>query len=186
MCGRYQLEPEDNPELAQIIAEMQHEPRLKTCGEIFPGDLVPVLCRSRAGRVRPFAMEWGYHSSDGRRIINARSETAEQKAMFQESMRLRRCLLPMSAYYEWLKYGNEKIKCRIAPESKALHCLAGIYRFEGTQPVCTVLTRAASSQIAFIHHRMPVILSGEASSAWLNGDSFDLMQDVRPCLNTAN
>lgn len=186
MCGRYQLEPEENLELARIIAEMQHDPSLKTCGEIFPGDHVPVLCKSRTGRVRPFAMEWGYHSADGRRIINARSETADQRAMFQESMRLRRCMLPMSAYFEWAKYENKKIKFRIAPEEKQLHYLAGLYRFEGTQPVCTVLTRAASSQIAFIHPRMPVILSAQDSAAWLNGAPFNFMQDIHLRLNAFN
>lgn len=169
MCGRYWLEPEENPALLESIAGMQRLDAVKTEGEIFPGDRVPVLCKSRAGHVRPFSMEWGYHSADGRRIINARSETADQKPLFRESMRLRRCLLPMSAYFEWARQENgQKIKYRIAPEMEGLHFLAGLYRFEGDKTVCTVLTGEAVPEISFIHARMPMILNQTAAQAWLN------------------
>ena len=99
MCGRYWIERDGNEELERIIAAIQRQAPVKTEGEIFPGDAVPVLCRSRAGNVRPFAMEWGYHMGDGSRIINARSETAAEKPMFRESLALRRCILPMSVYF---------------------------------------------------------------------------------------
>ena len=173
MCGRYWIEQDDD-QLMEIIAEMQRlDVQAKTEGEIFPGDRVPVLCRSRAGRVRPFAMEWGYRLDDGKRIINARSETAAGKPMFREGMAQRRCLLPMSAYFEWEKREDGKQKYRIAPEEKGLHYLAGIYRFEGTNPVCTVLTTAAAQDISFIHHRMPVILAKGEEENWLGGRMID-------------
>jgi len=178
MCGRYWIERDGNEELERIIAEMQrYDLPVKTEGEIFPGDRVPVLCKSRAGNVRPFAMEWGYHMPDGRRLINARSETAAEKPAFRESMALRRCLLPMSAYFEWETQQKEKIKHRIAPEAGGLHYLAGLYRFEGKTPVCTVLTAEAAPDIAFIHHRMPVILGRESMDAWLSGGSIDFTRN---------
>ena len=169
MCGRYWIERDGNEELERIIAAIQRQAPVKTEGEIFPGDAVPVLCRSRAGNVRPFAMEWGYHMGDGSRIINAHSETAAEKPMFRESLALRRCILPMSVYFEWEKWDGRKNKYRIAPEAGGLHYLAGLYRFEGERPVCTVLTAAAAQQIQFIHHRMPVILEHDSGLAWLNG-----------------
>lgn len=173
MCGRYWIDPEDNAELAQIIAEMQHCESVKTVGEIFPGDSVPVLCRSRAGNVRPFGMEWGYRMDGGKRLINARSETAAEKPMFRESMVNRRCILPMNAYFEWEARPEGRQKYRIAPQGEGLCYLAGLYRFEGRNPVCTVLTTAAAPDIAFIHHRMPVILSSGETEAWLGGKSID-------------
>lgn len=179
MCGRYFLEPEENPELARIIAEMQRDLQLKSSGEIFPGDHVPVLCKSRSGKVRPFCMEWGYHAPDGRRIINARSENVSEKMMFRESIRLRRCMLPMSAYFEWEAQADGKVKHHITPEEKGLYYLAGLYRFEGEKPVCTVLTRAASPQIAFIHPRMPVILRNDDLSVWLAGENIDFLREIK-------
>lgn len=178
MCGRYWIEPDD-AQLMEIIAEMQRlDVQAKTGGEIFPGDRVPALCRSRAGRVRPFAMEWGYRLDGGRRIINARSETAAWKPMFREGMALRRCLLPMSAYFEWEKREDGKRKYRISPEERGVHYLAGIYRFEGSNPVCTVLTTEAARDIAFIHHRMPVILSGGEEENWLGGGSINFKRSL--------
>lgn len=180
MCGRYWIEPQDDAELLRIIDQLQRvDPDLdvKTGGEIFPGDGVPALCLSRAGNIRPFAMEWGYAMPDGKRLINARSETAAEKPMFRDSMRNRRCLLPMTAYFEWERRDKERIKYRIAPEEKGLHFLAGLYRFEGKYPVCTVLTAAAAPEIAFIHHRMPVILSEDEKESWLRGEMLELAKN---------
>ena len=180
MCGRYWIEPEDDYALLRIIDQMQRvdpELEVKTRGEIFPGDGVPALCLSRAGNVRSFGMAWGYSMPDGRKLINARSETAAEKPTFRDSMRARRCLLPMSAYFEWECRGRERIKYRIAPEGEGLHFLAGLYRFEGKYPVCTVLTATAAPEIAFIHDRMPVILSAEQQELWLRGGELDLAKN---------
>lgn len=167
MCGRYWINSDDAA-LSEIISEMQclNVPA-KITGEIFPGDPVPVLCKSRSEHVRPFAMEWGYRLSDGRRVINARSETAREKNLFRDGMALRRCLLPMSAYFEWEKQIAGKQKYRIAPKQEGIHYIAGIYRFENTKPTCTVLTTTAAPNIAFIHNRMPIILSESERDDWI-------------------
>ena len=170
MCGRYWIDPEPREELMEIIARIQRtegQGAAKVAGEVFPGDRVPVLCRSRAGNLRPFAMDWGYTLPDGKKLINARSETAAEKPLFRESVRLRRCLLPMSAYFEWEKRADGKRKYRIAPAEEGLFYLAGLYRFEGARPVCTVLSRAAAPEIEFIHGRMPVLLSAAAREDWI-------------------
>ncbi len=175
MCGRYWIDWEPGEELSAIIARMQRvENPPKTGGEIFPGDRAAVICRSRSGSILPFAMEWGFHL-EGRRIINARSETAGEKKLFRDSMAARRCLVPMNAYFEWetRDHGNgkkaEKIKYRISPQENGLHCLAGLYRFEENGPVFTVLTREAAPEIRFIHPRMPVLLPYAAREEWLSG-----------------
>ena len=176
MCGRYWIDWNPGEELGEIIARMQRmENPPRTGGEIFPGDRAAVVARSRSGEIRPFAMEWGYRMEDVKRIINARSETAGEKPLFRDSMQSRRCLVPMSAYFEWETRGSEagkkteKIKYRIAPEKAGLHCLAGLYRFEASGPVFTVLTREAAPGIRFIHERMPLILPYSAKEDWLAG-----------------
>ena len=175
MCGRYWIEAEENTRIQQIVgALVSGGAQVKTAGEIFPGDRVPVLCKSRAGNIRPFAMEWGYRMESGGRVINARSESAANKPMFRDGMRQRRCLLPMSAYFEWANTLEGRVKYRIAPaEDAGLICLAGLYRFEQDAPVCTVLTTAARREIAMIHPRMPVILTEAEGEAWLNGAELD-------------
>jgi len=169
MCGRYYIEDEDMPlELLKIIEEVQRrkstsekEAVLNTHGEIFPTDTVPVIANNRELHPMPFAMQWGYTMYDGKRIINARSETASEKPLFKDGMLQRRCLIPASGYYEWEKRAKEKIKYAIKPEGANLLYMAGIYRIEEGLPVFSVLTRTIAPGIAFIHDSMPVIL-GEA------------------------
>ena len=166
----------------EVIAQIQRTAgaeAVKVAGEVFPGDRVPVLCLSRAGNLRPFAMDWGYTLSDGKKLINARSETAAEKPMFRESMRLRRCLMPMSAYFEWEKREGGKRKYRIAPAEGGAFYLAGLYRFEGARPVCTVLTRAAAPEIEFIHSRMPVLLSAADREVWIREGGGDFSRSPR-------
>lgn len=176
MCGRYYIEDDDvQEELLKIIEEVQRRASasenpvaLKAHGEIFPTDTVPVIANNRDMRPTPFAMQWGYTMPDGKRIINARSETAMEKPLFKDGMLQRRCLIPASGYYEWEKRDGKKIKYAIRPEGMRMLYMAGIYRIEKGLPVFSILTREVAPGIAFIHNRMPVILPESARKHWLD------------------
>lgn len=104
MCGRYYIAEDDMPEeMARIIEEINRKKTpegMKTSGEIFPSDIVPVLANSRQQDVQPFAMRWGYTFPNSKPVINARAETAAIKPMFKDGMKQRRCLIPASNYFE--------------------------------------------------------------------------------------
>ena len=151
-----------------IVEYLEHRNVKAKTGDVFPGDIAAVVASNRLMQPQPFAMEWGYRLSDGKRIINARSETAAQKAMFADGIRQRRCLIPAQHYYEWEKADGRKVKYAIEPKDSDGFFLAGIYRLEAGKPVFTVLTRSAAEDIAFMHERMPVILPVEAATDWLN------------------
>ena len=176
MCGRYYIAEDDlSDELSRMIDELNHKKTpegLKTSGEIFPSDIVPVLANSRKQDVQPFAMRWGYAFPNGRPIINARSETAAQKPMFKDGMRQRRCVIPASHYFEWERRGAARTKYAIRPARADTLYLAGIYHLENHDgvivPAFTILTRDAAPGIAFIHPRMPVLLPADAAPDWLN------------------
>ena len=95
MCGRYWIDDgRDNVELGEIIEQVNRRPAagpVKTSGEIFPTDVVPVIASSKRLAPEAFAMGWGYGLGDGKRIINARSETAADRPLFRDGMRQRRC-----------------------------------------------------------------------------------------------
>ena len=176
MCGRYYIAEDDlSDELSRMIDELNRKKTpegLKTSGEIFPSDIVPVLANSRKQDVQPFAMRWGYAFPNGRPIINARSETAAQKPMFKDGMRQRRCVIPASHYFEWERRGAARTKYAIRPAHADTLYLAGIYHLENHDgvivPAFTILTRDAASGIVFIHPRMPVLLPADAAPDWLN------------------
>lgn len=170
MCGRYYIAEDDaTEELRQIIEAVNRRSMdVNTSGEIRPGDTVPVLANSPTLQPGAYAMRWGYTLPDGKLLFNARSETAADKALFQDGMTQRRCLIPATCYFEWEHHGKEKIKYAIAPEGSRMLYLAGIYRKEGSRAACTILTREPAECIAFIHNRMPVILPAKAVRDWLN------------------
>ena len=172
MCGRYRIEDkEDSKELREIIetANRRSAEPVRTSGEICPADLAPVLANSRRLAPTAFAMRWGYTLDGGKRLINARSETAATRPIFMDGMRQRRCAVPATRYFEWQRAGGaKKTKYAIRPAGGALFYMAGIYRIESDGPVFTILTREPAEDIAFIHNRMPVILPTERVTDWLN------------------
>lgn len=136
-------------------------------GEICPGDTAAVVALNRQRKASIFAMRWGF-SSQKKLIINARSETASARPMFRESMKLRRCLIPASAYFEWDHREKKHTKYRFRPVDQPVTYLAGLYRFEEGGPVFTILTREAAESIACFHDRMPVIARPEQLGLWLD------------------
>ncbi len=163
------------PELVRRIEALRRKPSgrgLKVQGQVFPGDRAPVLANNRAGRAALFAMEWGYRLEGSKRVINARWETAQDKPLFRDGMRQRRCLIPASCYFEWEKAQGRRVQYAIGPREGGMLYLAGVYRLErrgeALVPAFAVLTRQAAPQLAFIHPRMPVILSPQGARAWLD------------------
>ncbi len=179
MCGRYYIELSD-PELERIARHFEGTsngrdpvPRLKTQGEIFPSDIVPV----QTGVESYQAMQWGFKGYGNQLVINARSETALEKPMFREAMRLRRCLIPASGYYEWQAVDKRKLRYQFFLPQGPLF-LAACYRQEQDSPlpVFVILTRDAAPGFSHIHQRMPVIIPRDRMGAWLL-ESADAMKD---------
>ena len=169
MCGRYNFSKNSSSPMVQKVLENLQDRQVEVkIGEVNPGDVAAVIASNRKLEPQAFGMKWGYKLPDGKLIFNARSETAAQKAMFADGMRQRRCLIPADCYYEWQKTAQGKQKYQLAPSNANGFFLAGIYRIEQGSAVFSVLTKEPVESIAFIHHRMPVILPKEAMSDWLN------------------
>ena len=169
MCGRYNFSKNSSSPMVQKVLENLQDRQIEVkTGEVNPGDIAAVIARNRKLEPQAFGMKWGYKLPDGKLSFNARSETAAHKAMFADGMRQRRCLIPADCYYEWQKTAQGKQKYQLAPSNANGFFLAGIYRIEQGSAVFSVLTKEPVEPIAFIHHRMPVILPREAMSDWLN------------------
>lgn len=181
MCGRYYIHLSE-PELMDIARHIEQEwatrdlpMKIKTSGEIFPTDIVPV--QTGVDQFEP--MKWGFKGFNRRPIINARSETALEKPIFRDAMRDRRCLIPASGYFEWEKIRGRKIKNAFSLPSGPIF-LAGCYRKEQDTPVFTfvILTREASTELEHIHNRMPVIIPHALRRAWLKHGTEPMNQPV--------
>lgn len=182
MCGRFYVAEKDLDDFAALVNKVEKE-LLKKSGEIFPGDYAPAITpgnvhqpdsESAGVKDQVHALKWGFPSSSGKLIINARSETIAERPMFRKPFATRRCLIPARGFYEWKdgETGKKRIKFYIAPPDKSLIYLAGIYWFfkdsEGKMIPCfTIVTTRANEDISPLHSRMPVVIERENKGIWL-------------------
>ena len=107
--------------------------------------------------------------------FNARIETAHEKPTFRIAWQSNRCLIPASGYYEWTGEKGKKQPHYVTVEQNVpVIFFAGLHSTlkDGTE-TCTILTRAAEPEIADLHPRMPVIVSGERLERWLTHADYD-------------
>lgn len=119
---------------------------------------------------------WAKDVSVGVRAFNARSETAASKPTFRAAVKARRAVVPATGYYEWRTGPDtQKQPFFIHPASGDL-LMAALYEWwrdpaDAESPwllSATILTRAASGELAGIHDRMPVFLARERIDEWLD------------------
>lgn len=198
MCGRYYLDEarEENRRLLNLLKGLldSGDPRAAQVhtGEIFPTELAPVIVAADGGcAVR--AMRWGFPRGGGHGVvINSRSEKADYTPMFQRAVRERRCLVPVSGFYEWRRTpsgGKTKEKYAFRSQGaleKGMMYLAGVYGeflggfqnggFDGF----AILTREADGQMSPYHTRMPVIMDSEnLKKLWLYAPPETPYQDLK-------
>ena len=176
MCGRYTvMDDDDIAELRQIIpgfrghitAEELREPHLA-----LPGTTAPVL--TQHGDFMP--VFWGFRKWDQKGVVfNARSETLTESGFFSPHLRYGRCIAPAREYFEWQtdpEQPKKKTKFRIYSRDNRPLFMGALMRPGENGFEFTIITRAASPEIAPIHHRMPLIFTTEDAAKWL-GIAFD-------------
>ncbi len=104
------------------------------------------------------------------------SRTVGRKPAFRNAWkRARRCVIPMSWFYEWDKRVSPSQPWRVLPVGEPLLALAGLWdrtTSPGGAPLesFTLVTTGPNAQLAEIgHDRAPVLLRREDVSTWLDG-----------------
>lgn len=185
MCGRYELcADERTDELGRVIAQVRrrHPGVSFQTGEIRPTDLVPVVFLKN-GRVQADLMRWGFTAlpakgngsgtPSARLIINARAESASQKAMFRTCLSRRRCVIGSTAFFEW-SHDDQKTKYRFRLSQDQALYMAGLYERYEDGDHFVILTTAANESMISVHNRMPLILTRDQVRAWLTDEAFAL------------
>ncbi len=174
MCGRYYFEELSHIEWDKLLKEISDE--LYKQGEIFPTNQVPVITSPHKAEV----ITWGFPNfrSPKGTVINARSETAQEKPMFRKAFMEGRCVIPSNGFFEWnqhqLTTDGKKQKLLFQETDKQDLFMAGLYRMFNGENRFVILTKQANSSIDPYHDRMPVILEEEEIEAWLN--NFEMAQ----------
>jgi putative SOS response-associated peptidase YedK len=117
---------------------------------------------------------WAKDPAVGNRLINARAETVAEKPSFREAFSRRRCLIPLSGFYEWSRRADRKRPFYFHMRGGEPFAVAGLWeRWEGEGgplETCTLITTEANDLLARYHDRMPVILRPEDYDLWLDTD----------------
>ena len=133
-------------------------------GDVFPSDRAPILVASQDKVVVRTAV-WGFPGFQGKGLlINARSETAEERPTFREPLLHRRCVVPTTGFYEWSK---DKEKHLFQYENSPVVYLAGLWGEIGGKRRYPILTTEPNQAVAAVHNRMPVLLAKEQVRPWL-------------------
>lgn len=137
-----------------------------------------------------FVPDWVKDPRDFTQISTARMETVEKKPSFKNAVKYRRCLVPVTGFYEWQrqKEGSEGGPYFFRRTDGRVFALAGIWEtwmgpngeeFDGL----ALLTVPARQPFRKISERLPLIISHDDHDAWLNIRSgrFD---EARPLLRS--
>ena len=194
MCGRFLLK---DPSLLDLDLVERESPPLAVVSdlrssEVRPTQPSPILVAVSEAGSESFAeiqmklvwSRWGFLPQWTRPgvaskvLINARLETLSQKPTFQESMKTRRCLVPMDAFYEWGAAGplSEKTRHWIGPRTQQRFFVAGIWDWSTDAKTTeknrcfAIVTQASDEKFGRLHDRIPVILeSAGDQNLWLRG-----------------
>jgi putative SOS response-associated peptidase YedK len=184
MCGRF-VQERPASELAEIFSA---EPLVDDPGPRFnvaPTDAALVVVQ-RDDRRAITAYRWGLipHWADsvkaGSRMFNARAETLTSSPAFRDSLRRKRCLVPVEAFYEWRREGTLRQPYTIGRSDGRPLVLAGLWDgwrdpdLDQVRRTFTIVTTTPNDTMATIHNRMPVMLDESDWSTWLDPRSADL------------
>lgn len=177
MCGRFTLYA--SPEEVASLFDLPEEPVLAPRYNVAPTQPVGLVRMDPRSAQREWALtvwglipSWAKDPSIGARMINARSETVAEKPSFRAAFKRRRCLVPISGFYEWQKQGKQKQPYYITAKDHKLLAIAGLWEYwEGADgsalESCSLLTTEANEFMSTLHNRMPVFVAPEDFEQWL-------------------
>ena len=175
MCGRFNVVQHPMMRFLQEITGQDFS--VETSLNVAPTEQTPVLVKADSfwdlRYMRWWLIPyWSKEPTSKYAMFNAKSETLEKSSAFREPFRRRRCIFPVSGYYEWKTESGVKVPYYIEPESDDGFALAALWdRWRGNNTViesCTIVTATAPQSMAAIHNRIPVYLTCDQVSSWVN------------------
>jgi putative SOS response-associated peptidase YedK len=186
MCGRYtyKLTWEEIVRLYRLALD-QPAQNTRARYNVCPTTTIDTIV-DRNGARALFDMRWGlvpcWWSKPLKELrlatFNARAETVAEKPFFREAFKRKRCLIPVSGYYEWqdTPEGKQPYSFTARDGSPAL-TIAGLWdewhdKANGeTLKSCTMIITGPNEFVAQVHDRMPVLLADRDFEPWLSGSA---------------
>ena len=183
MCGRFESKP--NAEgLVSLLKQLnidlivEKEDGLKTVN-IAPTEKIIGITKQE-DKYLLSSYDWGIKFSKSSPLIfNSRMETIIEKKFWLNTFNRNRCLIPMSAFYEWKKEGSKKVPYRIFLKTEDLFFVPALFYSNSA----SLLTTTPNAFIKPIHHRMPVIFTYKNAVSFLRNT---VDQNLKLCVPFPN
>ncbi|NPD70398.1 SOS response-associated peptidase (plasmid) [Lichenicola cladoniae] len=153
------------------------------------GQKVSVVRRNMVtGRRELQLMHWGlipsWSKGRGKQPTAAPVERLKTSGMFRLAVALRRCIVPMDAFYEWDQTTRAQQPFAFDRQDRALLAVAGLWDlwqdpFGYEVSSFSIITTTANTLMAAVHDRMPVVLEPEDWDVWLNKGPLELLRPAR-------
>jgi len=158
-----------------LVAHLDYPTRYN----VAPNQIAPIIVWEPVGRA-PVLARWGFQKGSASvRPVNARGETVATSRLFFSSFAKRRCIVPVSGFFEPRKKpGMRKGDQQWYFDADApVLALAGIFAEpagEEEVPSFAVITVDANETVGRVHDRMPAILDRDSCGRWLDPACTDL------------
>jgi putative SOS response-associated peptidase YedK len=175
MCGRFENNISPYPIVEQlkfhfpdIDFEIDEDGTRKV--NIAPTNKIITLTNSE-NKFKITPMTWGIKFSDDSPLLfNSRIETIKEKKFWKNLFNKNRCLVPMTAFYEWKKEGTRKAPYRIYLPDDKLFFVPALYLLKDEEFYTSLITTTPNAFIKKIHHRMPVIFRIQDALKYFSDD----------------
>lgn len=181
MCGRFALNytPGKLAEYFHVSQTLDFAPSWN----IAPSSRICTITAAQDGDRHLHKMRWGLipswakDAAIGHKLANARGETVAEKPSFKNAFKYRRCIIPVSGFYEWKTEKGVKYPYYISFKSGEPMAFAGLWETwrqkdakGGAEDIvtCCIITTGPNALMEPIHDRMPVILAPAQFDQWLS------------------
>jgi putative SOS response-associated peptidase YedK len=184
MCGRatYKLTWEQIVALYRLTlgpAPHNFQPRFNVC----PTTTIDAIV-TEDGKRELIRARWGLIPNWWKKPLkelklatfNARAETVATKPFFRSAFKRKRCLIPVSGYYEWEdRPGGKQPWYFTASDGSQALTIAGLWdewkdpETDKLRISCTMIITEPNKFVAEVHDRMPVLLTEKQFDPWLSG-----------------
>ena len=180
MCAHYEV----NDAVLAGFSQLKLPLQWTGFRQAWPKYQMPIIRLNEAGEQILEFRGWGFirrwPGKSGKLVThvlnNAKGEEVSEKKSFKSAFKIARCLIPLSAWFEWSDMDGVKRNYRLTMKNKPYFAAGGLYevskdpKTELPIETFTMVTIApgANSPIEKVHQRAPFLLSEEDYDHWLD------------------
>jgi len=182
MCTKFSANTSLNDLWTSLAIPFHNLAAMSINYHVMPGERTPVIHKGEKELEVTF-MKWGLiphlHSLDNKiRFMTAEIETIKQVSFFHNLFEQKRCLIPISGFYEMDHKTVPQEPYYFYLPYHELFTVAGIWNSSSINGkiihTFSILTKKSDANVGCVNNRMPVIITPANHQQWLENSDFNL------------